>query len=108
MGPPEDQELERLVDEALLDIGVFQSCFFLSPRLSLLDGGCVDPGWFDEVEQILVATWSAHGSADLFPIAIGSAWLCELFDLVEVQDEDLQSLGLKNAGKLEDKLDTLE
>ena len=108
MDPPEDQELERLVVETLLDVGVFQSCFFLSLLLSLLDGGYVDPGWCDEVEQVLVATWSAHGSADLFPIAFGYARMSELLDLVEVYDEDLQSPGLQMFGKLEDNLDTLE
>ena len=80
----------------------------LSLLLLLLGDGLGDPGSSDEVEQVLVATWSAHGSADLFLIAFGYARLCELLDLVEVHDEDIQSPGLQMFGKLEDKLDTLE
>ena len=108
MGPPLEHELERLVVEASSDIGVSQNCFDLFLILSLLGDGLVDPGSSDEIEQVLVATWSAHGSADLFLVAFGYARLCELLDLVEVYDEDPQSPGLQRFGKLEGKLDTLE
>ena len=108
MGPPEERELEHLVVEALFGTGVFQNCFVLSLLVSLLDDGHVDPGSFDEVAQGLVATWSAHGSADLFLIAFCYARLCELLDLVEVHDEDLQFPGLQIADKLADKRDILE
>ena len=89
-----------LLSKALLDTGVSRSNVFLARLLSLPDDECVAPGWSVEVQQVLVATWSAHGSADPLLNAFGSAWSCEWSDLVEVQDEDHQFLGLRIAGKL--------
>ena len=74
----------------------------------LLGDGVGDPGSSDEVEQIVVATWSAHGSADPSLIASEFAEMYELLDLVEVHDEDSLSPGLQSFGKLEDKLGILE
>ena len=76
--------------------------------LLLLGDGLGDPGSSDEVEQVVVATWSAHGSADPSLIASEFAKMYELLDLVEVHDEDFLSPGLQSFGKLEDRLGILE
>ena len=75
----------------------------------LLGDGVGDPGSSDEVEQVVVATWSAHGSADPSRIASEFAKKYELLDRVEVHhDEDSLSPGLQSFGKLEDRLGILE
>ena len=65
MGPPLEHELELVVVEVFSDTDVSRSHYVLPPLLLLLDGEVGDPGSSGEVEQVLVATWSARGSDDL-------------------------------------------
>ena len=79
------------------------------PLLFVILGDSVgDPGSSDEVEQVVVATWSAHESADPSLIASEFAKMYELLDLVEAHDEDSLSPGLQSFGKLENRLGILE
>ena len=79
----------------------------LSLLLLLLGDGLGDPGLLDEVEQVLVATWSAHGSAVLALIASCGAEIHELLDLVDECDEDPLSPGMLRFDTLEGKLGIL-